>query len=118
MEMGSVRQQVRAKQWRQRILEQKSSGLSVKRWCAEQNIRESRYYYWLQILRTEELAVHSPEKIFAPLQVAGSADKMVSESRTGICALIRNGEQCLEIHNGADPQTLAATLRVLGFPIK
>lgn len=118
MEMSSVRHQVLSKQWRQRILAQKSSGLSVKRWCAEQNIRESRYYYWLQILRNEELAVHPPANIFAPLQVADSVNTMGSDLRTGICALIRNGEQCLEIHNGADPQTLAATLRVLGFPIK
>ena len=118
MEMSSVRHQVLSRQWQQRVLEQQTSGLSVRRWCAEQNIRESRYYYWLQILRNEELAVRSPAKIFAPLQLSNSDETVVTESRSGICALIRHGDQCLEIHNGADPQTLAAILRVLSFPVK
>jgi hypothetical protein len=115
MEMSSVRHKVTAKQWQQRILDQQSSGLSIRRWCSEQNIRESKYYYWLQILRSEELVVRQPTGIFAPLQLTGPAEKAALESNTGICAVIRNREISLEIHNGADPQTLAATLRAMGF---
>lgn len=118
MEMSSVRHQMLVKEWQQRVLDHQASGLSVKRWCAEQDIRESKYYYWLQILRSEELVVHQPAGIFAPLRVASPAEMTISASTAGVCAVIRSRKLCLEIHNGADPQTLAATLRVLGNPFK
>lgn len=102
MEMSIVRHQVLSMQWQQRILQQHASGLSVRRWCAEQNIRESRYCYWLQILRNEELATRTPAKIFGPL-VAGSETFRYSVTVTSltiaqICrALIHLSWSCYKI---------------------
>ena len=64
MDMRSVRHQVEAQEWQKRIMAHRSSGLSVKQWCAENNARESRYYYWLHVLRNEELAVNKPTGIW------------------------------------------------------
>lgn len=114
MDMRSVKHQVLAQEWKQRILEQQGSGLSVRSWCAEQNIRESRYYYWLQNLRGEELVMSQPEGVFAQVQLANSHTETITSATSGICAVIRSRDLCLEIHNGADPQTLAAAMRALG----
>lgn len=115
MEMSKVRHQVLAQQWRQQIMEQQASGLSIRRWCAEKNIVESKYYYWLQILRSEELTVSQPAELFAQLQVTRPPEMKAAVPPAGVCGVIRSQDLSLEIYNGADPQTLAATLRAMGF---
>ena len=113
MDMRSVRHQVEAQEWQKRILAHRSSGLSTKQWCTNNNVRENRYYYWLHVLRNEELALNKPAGIFAELQLPSTKQDQ-DHVTTGICAVIRGQGLCLEIHNGADPTTLEATMRTLG----
>jgi hypothetical protein len=40
-------------QWRERIAEQKRSGLSVKEFCKEQGLTECSFYAWRERLRGE-----------------------------------------------------------------
>jgi hypothetical protein len=113
MDMQVVRHQVAAREWQKRILEQRASGLDVKKWCTDNSIRANRYYYWLRVLRNEELALNKPTGMFAELQRAdGKAE--INQSSAGICAVIRGQGVCLEIHNGADQTTLEMTMRTLG----
>jgi hypothetical protein len=113
MDMQVVRHQVAAQEWQKRILEQRASGLNVKKWCIENQIPENRYYYWLNVLRNEELALNKPAGIFAELQQA-NGETGVNQPSAGICAVIRGQGLCLEIHNGADQATLEMTMRTLG----
>ena len=114
MDMCNVRHQVEGQEWQQRILEQRSSGMSVRKWCAEQNIRESQFYYWLHVLRSEELAVRKPAGIFAELPLKKPDAEERNCGMTGICAIIRGQGLCLEIYNGADSATLETAMRTLG----
>jgi hypothetical protein len=114
MDMQVVRHQVAAREWQKRILEQRASGLDVKKWCADNSIRANRYYYWLRVLRNEELALRKPAGMFAELQLSGDTTERNQTSATGICAVIRGQGMCLEIHNGADQTTLEMTMRALG----
>lgn len=113
MDMRSVRHQVEAQEWQKRIMAHRSSGLSVKQWCTENNARENRYYYWLNVLRNEEMAVNKPAGNFAELQLP-STDQGHDRLTTGICAVIRGQGLCLEIYNGADRATLEMTMHALG----
>lgn len=113
MDMRSVRHQVEAQEWQKRIMTHRTSGLSVKQWCTDHNLKENRYYYWLHVLRNEELALKKPAGIFAELQLP-SGNQEHDRLTTGICAVIRGQGLCLEIHNGADPTTLETTMRTLG----
>jgi hypothetical protein len=113
MDMRNVRHQVEAQEWQKRILAHRSSSLSVKQWCADNNVRENRYYYWLHVLRNEELLMNKPAGIFAELQLQ-SKNQNYDRVTTGICAVIHGSGLCLEIHNGADPTTLEAAMRTLG----
>ncbi len=47
----SVNDNVRLSQWKQIIQNCRESGLSVKRWCSENNISEPSYYYYLKKFR-------------------------------------------------------------------
>jgi len=113
MDMQVVRHQVAAQEWQKRILEQRSSGQNVKRGCLDNNIRENRYYYWLNVLRNEEMAVSKPSGMFAELQRTEGKTE-INQPTSGICAVIRGQGLCLEIHNGADQATLEKTMRTLG----
>ena len=117
MDMRSVRHEVVAQEWKQRLLDQRASGLSVRKWCADQNIRESRYYYWLHVLRREELALRNPVATggFAELRLEDGSGRLVEPKSSGICAVIRGQNMSLEIHNGADPMTLDLAMRALGM---
>ncbi len=115
MDMRSVQHQAVAREWQQRILTQKASGLSVRKWCAESNVQEGRYYYWLKVLRNDELMLGKPAGVFAELQQPGSRIVSAPLATSGICAVIRGPGLCLEIHNGAETRTLETTMKSLGM---
>jgi hypothetical protein len=116
MDMRSVKHEMVAQEWRQRILSQRESGLSVKKWCASQDIREQKYYYWLHVLRSEELALKKPAGGgFAELRMERSNAGDAFPAAAGICAVIRGQGLTLEIHNGADARTLELAMRALGI---
>ncbi len=49
--MQQIVTQVRAREWLEMIHAQKESGLSIQRWCKENNISENCYYYRKSKLR-------------------------------------------------------------------
>ena len=97
MDMRSVQHQVVAREWQQRILTQKSSGLSVRKWCAENKIQESRYYYWLKVLQNDELMLSIPDGVFAELQQPDNRIIAAPIATSGFWAVIRGPGLCLEI---------------------
>lgn len=52
MTISEVKRRARATEWMGHIREQQESGLSVRSWCEARGFTESRYYYWLRIIRT------------------------------------------------------------------
>ena len=51
MTTKQMAQHVRLNQWSEVMRVRRESGLSVRAWCAENNIREKTYYYWQNKLR-------------------------------------------------------------------
>ena len=75
--------------WKQRIIECRSSGLSVKEWCKEQGLDFTTYYRWerkilAQLIPTEEIpaadlsalpspnlaTVHAPQNAIVKVELA------------------------------------------------
>jgi len=48
--MSELKHNVVAKRWAMLIKEYMESGMLVREWCHDRNIKESQYYYWLRIL--------------------------------------------------------------------
>lgn len=61
----AVRKRLNREQWKSLISECRSSGMTVSRWCKENNICEQMYYKNLKKLREEMI-----ESLTSPLPVA------------------------------------------------
>ena len=51
--MSELKHDVTAERWAVLIKERMESGMTVREWCHDRDIKESRYYYWLRILRQD-----------------------------------------------------------------
>ncbi|MFX4263825.1 IS66 family insertion sequence element accessory protein TnpA [Pelotomaculum propionicicum] len=118
MNTREVTDKYRLNQWTQIISECRSSGQTVAAWCAEHNINQKRYYYWLKRVRTaacEALPACSgennpivPLNIPVPLSGTGPASQKPSPD-----IIVRYGLVSLEIHNNASLSVIENTLRAL-----
>lgn len=91
-------------QWSARIQECRSSGMSVKNWCAENGVCEQTYYKWQR--RLFELSLEQQEVQFAEVTPA--------QAKTGkLAATVKIGKTEAEIYNGADASTVEMLLRII-----
>ena len=51
MNVTDIRTQMHMKEWGKLIEARQGSGLGIKQWCQQNNMPESRYYYYLRKLR-------------------------------------------------------------------
>lgn len=52
----AVKQEVQLRDWAAQIAAQQASGMTVQKWCAENDINPKTYYYHLQKLREKCVA--------------------------------------------------------------
>ncbi len=101
--------QERLENWTARIMACRSSGMTVRAWCQENQVPEKSYYYWQRQLfdtlsKQKEL---SRQPAFAEITPARS-------QTTGTVAVtIHCSGMEAAIHNGADPTTVETVLRIL-----
>ena len=90
-------------EWAQRVEACRKSGQRVSEWCAEQGIPVSTYYSWQR--KVFQAVTAKTEVCFAeiPARPAGS----------GTVASIQSGELRIEIHAGADSETIRAIVQAL-----
>lgn len=55
MTVKEVTRQYRLEQWREIIQDRIKSGLKVDEYCQQNNISRHAYFYWLHLIRIEEL---------------------------------------------------------------
>ena len=91
--------------WAQRVTDCRNSGLTVKAWCAANEICEQTYYRWQR--RIYAMAQAEQAQRFADITPP-------SKSTSGsIAVVVRSGNIEAEVHNGADAATVEVVLRVL-----
>lgn len=100
------------------IRECRGSGQTVAAWCADHNINEKSYYYWLKQVRqaacdsfpAPDSSNHQivPLKLPLPLMETGSPSKGSTAA-----IIVRLGSVTLELHNGATPALIENTLKAL-----
>ena len=99
-------EQQKLAEWTEKVKQCRCSGLSVRQWCQENKINVSNYYKWQR--RIYALAKAEQESRFAevsPLITGpGTASVAITVHVAGVAA---------DIHNGADPSTVEAVLRIL-----
>ena len=90
--------------WRERVAAFRASGMSVRRWCAEQGIKEHQLRYWLRRLDSDD----TPGPRWIPVTLNGAGPW---EEARGL--VIRIGRATIEVEPGFDRTLLADVVRVL-----
>lgn len=111
-EITPVKTKFRMEQWAQLIQNQQASGMSIKAWCQQTQIKETSYYYWLKRIRKQ---MCRPEKMSAQLE----EDDLVAFARLSIslgktnrspAVVINLPSATIEVMDGAAPETIEAVL--------
>ena len=111
-EITPVKTKYRMEQWTQLIQDQKASGMSIKAWCQQTQIKETSYYYWLKRIRQQAC---SREIITTQLEPDGPVTfaKLpinLEKTNRNATVVINFPSASVEIMNGAAPETIEAVL--------
>ena len=90
-------------EWAQRVEACRKSGQKVSEWCSEQGIAVSTYYSWQR--KVYQTVTAEPEVCFT--EISGRP------AGRGMVASIEIGELRIEIHAGADAETVRAIIQAL-----
>ena len=114
--MKSAKHEMQRSQWIKLLEQQKETGLSVRRWCLDNQISMGQYYYWLKIIRQDSLIKAGTMAITGQTQFVEikSEDKLFPTTNQKACAVIRSNGHEIEILNGADAETLHTILSFVG----
>lgn len=98
----SERAASKAEHWRDTILRQRKSGLTVEAFCRQQGVSGWSFYQW-----RKRLSLHEPVR-FALVETAGTSPR----NTTAMELWLSSGER-LQIAAGVDAATLRTVLAVL-----
>ena len=113
MELQKTKHQMKLTQWGQLVYECRNSGLTVKEWCAKNEINVGTYYRWQKKVCESgaQRAAISPVIIgrttFAEYIPASHT------AATGTAVTLTIGQTRLEIQNGASTETIEATIQAI-----
>lgn len=107
--MNKVNQEIYKKEWKEKIIECRSSGLSVNKWCEINNVSKPTYYYWLKKIRTEicDIITETAPVSFVPLAVEN--DRLDEMDKSAVAVLIK-GEIRIELSNSVSKDLLTMIL--------
>ena len=93
--------------WAERIAECRSSGMSVRAWCRENEISEKTYYYWQR--RLYQQMISTVERVdFAEIPRG-----IQTGQSTGAAAKVCLSGATIEVYPGVDAQIIQAILETL-----
>ena len=110
----------RINQWTQIIRECRSSGQTVKVWCAEKGIDPKKYYYWLSQVRkaaTQALPATTNDSSIVPIHLSKSELTVpVPAHTTGsndVVATISIGNVLVQLSNQASPDFILNVMKAM-----
>ena len=112
MTSAELKHRAKLQEWAARIQDCRSSGLSVRAWCRQEEINASTYYRWeRELLTAADQAPCSavPAVTFAEMPEPKKMSRNVSER----CATLRIGSASLDIYPGCDAEPLKMLVELL-----
>ena len=116
MSVQELNHAARLREWSGRVAECRSSGSSVKAWCAEQGIALKTYYNWeKQIVKAATQKYALPASAQGGLIMQVNPDTMpngeMGNIETGIT--IRHGESIITLSTGSSAEAVADLVKAL-----
>ena len=117
MNANEAKHKARVAEWTERVRECRSSGLSVKAWCAGQGIKTARYYRWEREVLSkasgtlakrganQEEAERKPTFVELPEAGRGKG-KACGKGR--VVAEMETGKGVIRVYEGADAEVIRA----------
>ena len=102
--------------WRQRVMECKTSGLTVAEWCEQNHINKKTYFYWQKQVWDHEINTMVPDRspdLPASVQFAEISVPSCSVLSGDADVVQRHGEWTMEIRNSVDPMLLCRILEAV-----
>ena len=112
MTSAELKHRAKLQAWAARIQDCRSSGLSVRAWCRQEEINAATYYRWereLLALAETELCSSVSAARFAELP----APKQVSRNVAECSATLHIGNASLDIYPGCDTEQLKMLVEFL-----
>ena len=101
-----ISRQERLEKWASRIMACRSSGMTVRVWCRENQVPEKSYYYWhRQLFETVSRQSHFVQPAFAEITPPQQAAVPT--------VTVRCSGMEADIYGGADTATIETVLRLL-----
>ena len=103
-------------EWSTKIAECRSSGMTVKAWCAKQGIPIKTYYYWEKRFVTEatqQLSIPAPAQAGMLMRVNPDALPSGGGNANGAGITIRHGESAITFPIGSSTEAVADLVRAL-----
>lgn len=116
MDMRKVQHEAMVEDWKKIIIECRNSGQPVNQWCKQNNVKENRYYYWLNVIRNETMVQKKSKDtamaVFAEIKKP-EPNSQVTDKAGGVCAVIRLSGLEVEIYNGASQVVISSIVKTL-----
>ena len=112
MTSNELKHEAKKQEWSARIQDCRSSGLSVRAWCRQEEINAATYYRWERELLTgvrRNGAPPSTAVTFAELPVPKQVSRNVAERS----ATLHIGNASLDIYPGCDTEQLKMLVELL-----
>jgi transposase-like protein len=108
------RDPTKEKFWRRRVFGQAKSGLSIRAWCREHDLREPAFYWWrARLARTGRgRKARSRKPTFVPVHVSAQETTSVD----GPIEIVLAAGRRIRVRGPVDRQMLADVLAVLEAP--
>ena len=111
-----LKREVMLREWSSKIAECRSSGMSVRAWCAEQGIPIKTYYYWEKRFVTEatqQLILPAPTQAGMLMRVNPDALPSGDVNAIGSGITIRHGESIITLPAGSSTESVAELVKAL-----
>ena len=105
--MSDLKHKVIAERWAALIKERMDSGMAIKEWCQERNIKEYQYYYWLRNIRQDEANAAERNSQTTPFVELPFICREPEVQPGRPAAIIRKGDISIEITESASAGFIA-----------
>jgi hypothetical protein len=114
MRVSEAKKLARLSEWRHLIACQKASGLSVRGWCAQNDMNEQQFYYRLRQVREAVLDTFESDSNVQLVRLTGIESMGVTQSAQHRASIVvRRGKTLVEFSEDIDVQRIASFVRAL-----